>query len=177
MPQLAPPGSFDRLSAFELPICRRLNRIENQLLITTMRGVSWLGDWPAWVALAVIYAALAGPTSSPVPQLFVFTIVSLPLYKLTKSSLARERPCVTHQGIDMLVAPLDRYSFPSGHTLHAVAYTVIWCTHFPSLTWLLGPFTVLIALSRVVLGVHYPSDVIVGAAVGSTLAGLSFWVV
>lgn len=170
-------GSFDRLTAFELPLCMRLNGIENRRFLIVLRIVSRLGDWPAWVAMAIVYGFLAGPMADPVPQLFLLTSVSLPFYKLTKNSLARERPCIKHQGIDMLVAPLDRYSFPSGHTLHAVAYTITWCVHTPTLAWLLVPFTGLIALSRVVLGVHYPSDVIVGAAIGSSLAGLSFWVI
>ena len=171
------PGSFDRLTAFELPICLRLNGIENRPFISVLRVVSWLGDWPAWVVMAIVYGILAGPLAEPVPQLFLLTSVSLPFYKLAKNGLARERPCIKHASIDMLVAPLDRYSFPSGHTLHAVAFSIIWCAHEPLLAWLLVPFTSLIALSRVVLGVHYPSDVIVGAGIGTTLAALSFLVV
>jgi undecaprenyl-diphosphatase len=72
--------------------------------------------------------------------------------------------------------PLDRYSFPSGHTLHAVLFTTIAVAYAPSLVFVLLPFTLLIAASRVVLGLHYPSDVIVGALLGWMIAKLSSFV-
>ena len=67
-------------------------------------------------------------------------------------------------------APLDRYSFPSGHTLHAVAFSTVVLATYGILAWLLVPFTLAVATSRVVLGLHYPTDVAAGAAVGALLA-------
>src|SRR5690606_27432241 len=75
------------------------------------------------------------------------------------------------------VAPLDEFSFPSGHTLHAVAFSLVAVAHVPLLAWLLLPFTACVAVSRVVLGLHYPSDVLAATVIGSALAGLSLWVV
>jgi undecaprenyl-diphosphatase len=71
---------------------------------------------------------------------------------------------------------LDRYSFPSGHTLHAVSFTILATASFPQLTWLLAPFATLVAASRVVLGLHYPTDVAAGALIGALLAVLSMLV-
>ena len=78
--------------------------------------------------------------------------------------------------ISQAAAPLDRYSFPSGHTLHAVSFAWQACAHFPELSWVLLPLTALIAGSRVVLGLHYPTDVLAGAIIGAALAelGLAF---
>ena len=78
-----------------------------------------------------------------------------------------------HDRILPRVAPLDEYSFPSGHTLHAVSFTLIAVHYYPKLAWLLLPFAVLVALSRVVLGLHYPSDVLAGALLGAGLALLA----
>ena len=58
-------------------------------------------------------------------------------------------------------------AFPSGHTLHAVAFTLVALAHYPVLAWLLMPFTASVAVSRVVLGLHYPSDVLAATAIGS----------
>ena len=66
--------------------------------------------------------------------------------------------------------PLDPFSFPSGHTLHAVAFSIVAIAFYPVLAWLLVPFTLLVAASRVVLGLHYPSDVAAGAALGARIA-------
>jgi undecaprenyl-diphosphatase len=82
----------------------------------------------------------------------------------------RERPFIRHPGINMEMPPLDRYSFPSGHTLHAVSFTWQAVAHFPELAWILVPASALIALSRVVLGLHYPTDVMAGATLGALLA-------
>jgi undecaprenyl-diphosphatase len=85
----------------------------------------------------------------------------------------RERPYISLAGIVPGTRALDRYSFPSGHTLHAVSFTTLAVGSFPELAWLLVPFAALIAASRVVLGLHYPSDVAAGALIGATLAVLS----
>ena len=46
------------------------------------------------------------------------------VYKVLKKTFVRERPFITHTTIDLAMAPLDRYSFPSGHTLHAVSFAL-----------------------------------------------------
>lgn len=96
--------------------------------------------------------------------------VGLALYKLLKVRLVRERPFIGLIGIECAMPPLDRYSFPSGHTLHAVTFTAIAIHHVPMLAWVLVPFSLLIAASRVVLGLHYPTDVLAGAALGALIA-------
>ena len=68
------------------------------------------------------------------------------------------------------MAPLDEFSFPSGHTLHAVAFSIVAIHHFAVLAWLLWPFAALVALSRVILGLHYPSDVVAAIGLGAVIA-------
>jgi len=79
----------------------------------------------------------------------------------------------TGTSIRPLIAPLDEFSFPSGHTLHAVAFTVVALAYYPALAPLLLPFTASVAASRVVLGLHYPSDVLAATGIGITLATAS----
>jgi membrane-associated phospholipid phosphatase len=62
---------------------------------------------------------------------------------------------------------------PSRHTLHAVAFTTIALGYYPQLFWLLFPFTLLVALSRMVLGLHNPGDVLAGILLGVLAAGLT----
>jgi len=92
------------------------------------------------------------------------------VYKLIKSSTARLRPYMVDSQIRLGASPLDRYSFPSGHTLHASAFSITAAWSIPELCWLVLPFAFLVALSRIVLGLHYPSDVLAGAGIGGGLA-------
>jgi undecaprenyl-diphosphatase len=94
-------------------------------------------------------------------------------YKWIKGRTLRPRPYKANPGIQPFAAPLDHYSFPSGHTLHAVAFTLVAAAYYPFLAWVAVPFTVLVAASRIMLGLHYPSDVAAGAVIGGVIAGVS----
>jgi undecaprenyl-diphosphatase len=97
-------------------------------------------------------------------------IAGVLVYKSLKHRLVRERPYITHAAIACGTRPLDRYSFPSGHTLHAVCFTVLANHYYPAFGPLLYPFTISVMLSRPVLGLHYPTDVIAGGVIGWVLA-------
>jgi len=100
-------------------------------------------------------------------------VVALTLYKVLKRWTRRPRPFAADLRIRAWVAPLDEYSFPSGHTLHAVSFSVVALAYYPWLAPLLLPFTAGVALSRVVLGLHYPSDVLAATGIAILLASAS----
>jgi undecaprenyl-diphosphatase len=81
------------------------------------------------------------------------------------------------QDIWLTGTPLDKFSFPSGHTLHAVVFSTVVLSYYPALSIVVLPFTVMVGLSRVVLGLHYPSDVLAGALIGAAIATVSFLLV
>jgi undecaprenyl-diphosphatase len=93
---------------------------------------------------------------------------------MVKRTTVRVRPYEVNPLVSAGAAVLDRFSFPSGHTLHAVAFSLIACAYYPGLWVILVPFTAVTAVSRVALGLHYPSDVLAGAALGALIAGASF---
>jgi undecaprenyl-diphosphatase len=101
--------------------------------------------------------------------------VALALYRWLKRWTRRPRPFRCCDGVVAHVPPLDEFSFPSGHTLHAVSFSIVALAYFPALAPLLFTLCALIAASRVVLGLHYPSDVLAAIAIGSALGGISLW--
>ncbi len=135
---------------------------------------SRLGDGWFWYALAAALLLVEGSGAAiTVVTMAVAGLVGTAIYSLLKRGIRRPRPCAVHSGLCLTVAPLDRFSFPSGHTLHAIAFSVVATAHDPMLGWLLWPFTALVASSRLVLGLHYPSDVLAGGALGATIAWLA----
>jgi undecaprenyl-diphosphatase len=153
-------------------ICQKINRLSQREWIRLIFSViSKLGDGGFWAIAGVAILAIQGSSALPaILQMIVTGTIGVLVYKLLKSRLVRERPYINHGDILCGTAPLDRYSFPSGHTLHAVSFTVMIAHFEPALLPIVIPFAILVAASRVILGLHYPSDVIVGAVIGASLA-------
>jgi len=166
-------GWFERADAAERRLCLHLNRsVAGTAARSFFATISRLGDGVFWYGLlAVLPLAYGHAGLRASAQMGVAALLGVVIYLVLKTRLVRERPYITHLDIEAHVAPLDRYSFPSGHTLHAVCFTLLATAHFPWLAVLLVPFALLVAASRVILGLHYPSDVLVGAAIGAALAG------
>ena len=170
-----PPLAFARFDAAELKFCRFLNRSSRSSSVRQLfRVVSWLGDGWIWYALILALPLVLGFEGlQATAHLAVTGALGVLLYKVIKSRAVRERPYITHSAIECASAPLDRYSFPSGHTLHAVSFTIVLAQHVPEWTGPLAGFSLAIALSRVILGLHYPTDVAAGAVLGGALGSAS----
>lgn len=167
------------LDDLEMGLCLRVNALSRRAVVRhSFSAVSRLGDYPAWVAFGLVCAYLQGSDAMAfIVQSLLTATVGVLVYTLLKERLVRERPYITNGAIVCGTAPLDRYSFPSGHTLHAVSFTVLYGAYEPMMLWILAPFAALVAASRIVLGLHYPSDVVVGAALGAILATVSILIV
>jgi undecaprenyl-diphosphatase len=168
-------GAIAWLDQAELAACRRFNRtVRTAGLLKVFQIASRLGDGVLWYALIAVLALFFGSQGRVVAlQCALAGVSGLAIYRLIKNVLVRERPYMTHEAIVCAGKPLDRFSFPSGHTLHAVSFTLIVCSSLPALALVLLPAAVLIALSRVVLGLHYPTDVLAGGLLGALVGGAS----
>lgn len=164
-----------RLAAGESGWCLRFNRAcAHHPSRTCFALVSRLGDGLFWYTLMAALVVLDGVDGLVASLHLAATgLVALSLYKLLKRWTRRPRPFASDARIRAWVAPLDEFSFPSGHTLHAVAFSLVAMAHYPGLAWLLVPFTASVAASRVALGLHYPSDVLAATVIGIALAALS----
>lgn len=162
----------DYLDGLERNACLHINRLSRYPGPRQFfEAVSRLGDCPAWIVLGLLAACYPGSNANLVLIQGVLTgLVGVLAYRQLKQRLIRERPFVRYGEIVCGAAPLDRYSFPSGHTLHAVSFTILFGIQVPALLWILIPFAACVAASRVILGLHYPSDVLAGATLGALLA-------
>jgi len=129
--------------------------------------ISRIGDGLIWYVLILAWPLLARSEGFQQAAVLALTaLISVSLYAVLKRRLKRPRPYATLLGVNQKIYALDEFSFPSGHTMNALSISTVACIYLPWLALILLPLCALIAASRVVLGVHYPSDVLAGAALG-----------
>src|ERR1700690_2819205 len=167
--------SLERLALREWAWLSRVNRWgQAQTLLHFFRWVSRLGDGLFWYALMVVLLLADGTDALPaVTHMILAGLCGTLVYKWLKEAIHRPRPHHTLPNILCLTVPLDRFSFPSGHTLHAVVFSLVAAAYYPALAWIVFPFAVLVAVSSLQLGLHYPSDVIAAGLISGTIPALA----
>jgi len=103
--------------------------------------------------------------------------IEIPWHAFTKRATKRIRPFEKLDGISSLIAPPDKYSFPSGHTAAAFLMATVIGFQFPFLKLPFFMWASAVGLSRIYLGVHYPTDVIVGVVIGVLSANFGIWII
>ena len=132
------------------------------------RVISRTGDGPLYAVLAALLW-WQGEAQREVVQVALLAFAAeLPLYLLLKNALRRQRPV----GLPVFITPSDRYSLPSGHTAAAFLMATVLAASFPLWAPLLFLWAILVGASRLLLGVHYLSDLVAGALLGG---GCALW--
>lgn len=169
-------ATLRELRRWDQGLCVHLNgALRYGLVQRTFQGLSWLGNGIFWYGLMLALLVLhRSEAVLPVLHMAFVGAVCTATYKMVKRGTLRPRPYQAMRGVAAGAPALDAFSFPSGHTLHAVAFTLVACGYYPALAVILVPFSALTAASRIVLGLHYPSDVLAGAAIGAAVAAASF---
>jgi undecaprenyl-diphosphatase len=172
-----PPSDALPRFAIDRRLCVAANHWGARRAVGVFFGIiSRLGDGVFWYSLMLLLALVDGRHGRLAAlQMAATGLTALLLYRLLKRWTRRPRPFRSCPGVIAHVPPLDEFSFPSGHTLQAVAFTVVALAWYPVLAPLLLSFTLLVAASRVILGLHYPSDVLAAIGIGGGLGSLSLY--
>lgn len=164
-------GVWGFIERRDLRVMRRMNSwraprwIRFWMLSATRMGDGWL--WYSLGALLLAsggsrgYVAFGAAGSAALSGIVVF--------KILKKLSHRPRPCQFQPHCWSTVLPPDQFSFPSGHTMTAFSIALVVSFFYPSLQWPLYFLAVSIGVSRIVLGMHFLSDVLAGAVLGSAL--------
>jgi undecaprenyl-diphosphatase len=141
-------------------------------LWATRAGDGWL-----WYALAAAVLVFGGPERFlAVGCAALAAGIGIVLFLNLKRISGRRRPTCFQEHCWATLLPPDQFSFPSGHTITAFAVNVTFSVFYPDITAALVFFAVSVAASRILLGMHFLSDVLAGVAIGTGLGLISLWV-
>jgi undecaprenyl-diphosphatase len=167
---------LDHVYDLECRIFRSINRhFDRKFLNLYFRYITHIGG-ATFSILTVILAILLFPQDwrmTAVASACALTISHIPV-AIMKRLYPRQRPYLILNETKVLQNPLKDHSFPSGHTTAVFSVVVPFLLAFPHLSFLLLPLAISVALSRIYLGLHYPSDVLAGCLLGTTVGILAF---
>lgn len=140
--------------------------------------ITHLGDhgW-FWIACAVVCLVVSKTRKLGITMSVSMLLNMLATNIFLKNIVARTRPYIAVDGLHRIIEAQSDYSFPSGHTACSFAAAVIvflMCPRKVGVPTLVLAF--LIALSRLYVGVHFPTDVLGGAVIGTAAAFLAYWI-
>ena len=144
--------------------------VRHSAIVATRAGDGWL-----WYLTGLVVLLFGGPERfTAVASAGSAAVVGIGIFVSLKKISGRRRPCEIEPHVWAHLLPPDRFSFPSGHTITAFAVAVSIGCFYPAALGLLLVGALCIATSRILLGMHFLSDVVVGMIVGSGLAVTSY---
>lgn len=163
------------MNAFELSILDWIGRYTHcAFLDWLMPLITRLGDGGIfWIGVAVVLLCIPKTRKTGISMAVALLLGLLVGNLFLKNVVARMRPYDVNTGIELLIARLSDYSFPSGHTLASFEGAVVLMIRDRRLGIPALVIAVLIAFSRLYLYVHYPSDVLAGMLLGTAFAFLA----
>ena len=137
--------------------------------------ISRSGDAYIYCLVPLIYLIYFPEIGHPMLTiLFIAFSIDLSIYFLVKNTICRVRPFEGSDKIPQLIKPPDKFSFPSGHTAAAFLFATIISSFVPVMAYIVFPWAILLGISRVLLGIHYPTDIIAGVLLGMGSAFSAF---
>lgn len=153
-------------------------RIQHNYLNYFFTRITHLGGATATIMISLCMAIFGNGSLriAGLQSLLALTISHIPV-AIMKKRYPRLRPYLVHPQTITYKNPLTDHSFPSGHTTAIFSIMIPIVFAFPILGLGLIPLAFIVGMSRIYLGLHYPSDCIVGCLIGSTasLATIAFW--
>jgi undecaprenyl-diphosphatase len=135
-----------------------------------MVSATRMGDGWVWYSVGIILILFGGDLRfAAFAASATAETAAVALFRFLKKASKRKRPCQLEAHCWAKVLPPDQFSFPSGHSMSAFAIAVPLCIFYPELQAPLLVLSLSIAVSRVILGMHFVSDVVVGSLLGAGL--------
>jgi undecaprenyl-diphosphatase len=159
---------------------------DRRMLLLLQHSQSWLsqhrrlvsrsGDGHLYGVVGALVAVVAPGGDFFLEHILAAFALERVSYWVLKNGLRRKRPSDALPDFKSQITASDEFSFPSGHTSAAFLFTTLLALHFGPLALPLYVWAMGVAMSRVYLGVHFPTDLVMGAALGSSIAlSTGYW--
>lgn len=167
---------FEYISHRDITLLRIINNSWNcKFLDIIMPSMTYLGSFPfMFIFCTVAFLLSSAMIHAMAIKAMISVTISTGIGKILKVSVTRLRPFIKIPNLNIKKIDIDQYSFPSGHTTAAFSLAIIIALYFPMFGFITIPLAFCVGISRMYIGVHYPTDVIMGIFIGTTCSFLTY---